>query len=486
MSPRRHLRLGTALALTIAVAAAVKADQASIGERLSAVKSQMDEGRPWEALASCRAAFLLSPTDPGVCASLIQVSRAVLWMNPEDLDALHGQVDGLVGLGRCDEAARVSRQTLLQKGDDAEGHAGLGKALMCKGDYSGAAEAFRLALLIDPESNGFRREWVDAAGRAARAAPGDADALYLFASALSQTGQADSAIAICQEAIRVGLHHAEALNLYGSLLAAKGRTLEARSAFGEAAGAAPDFVEPRYGLGNVYREAGQIDKAVSAYRVVVGLEPSFGPAYLNLGNAHRAAGRPEEAIKAYNEAIRVNPGLAEAYNNLGNLYTDQGRFEEAISVYREAIGAKPDFAGSYYNLGVMYVNKGEWDRAEEVFRSGLRAAPDDLRLKDAIQVVEARGVEEERTSRAEDVQREHALKTGKIRLSMASASTRDEAEALLRRARDGGQFDGTDLGFVLPADLDERFFKAVANLGVDELSGVVKTDKGWFVFRRTE
>ena len=410
-------------------------------EHLRAAESHLRAGRLSEALASCRAAHRLSPSDSVVCAALVRASRAVLWMNPEDGDALHGLSDGLVGLGRCEDAVRVCRRALLLKSDDVEAHVALGDALACAGDRDGAAAAYRVALRADLKAERALRGWAEASRRTAGTRPEDADARALFAQALAALGLADSALAVCREAVRLNPEHVEALCLYGDLLTGQGRPEEALRAYADAVRLAPDCAEGFYGIGNLKRAAGRLEEAVSAYRRAVEARPVYGAAHVNLGNAYRG----------------------------------MGRFEEAVSAYREAIRARPDFSGSYYNLGVVLAQQGRWGEAEEAFRSALRAAPDDPRFRQGLEVAEARRQGEERARGA-----------GRVRLAMAAFPSRAEGEGFLARVRGGGAFQGRDLGFVLPSDLDARFVGAIQGLKVGEVSGVVETEKGCFVFKRTE
>ena len=447
---------------------------------------QLREGMTYKALASCRAAYRLSPRDPDICSALVKASRAILWFDPEDLAALHGQADGLIGLGRCKEALEVCRRNLVLNPYDIEAHAGIGDALWCEGDYEGAMAAYRVAIRIDPGPERARRGFLKASQMAARARQGDADAQYLFALALSGLGRTDRAIAVCEEAVRLNPGHAEALYLYGVLLSQKGRPEKAFEAYSDAARIAPDYAEAQYGIGNGHRDAGRFEEAVTSYRRAVLVSSDYGAAYVNLGNVYREIERFEDAVSAYRKAIGVQPGLVEAYNNLGNLYTERGQFDEATSVYREAIRVRPEFTGSYYNLGVAYASSGRWERAEEVFNDALRISPGDLRIRDAIQIVKAQKRESERGRVGQEVRREQAIKAGKIRLSMILASSREKGAAMRARIGKGGKFQGQDLGFVLPSDMEHQIYEAIKDLKIGELSGMVETKKGFFLFKRTE
>ena len=482
----RLRKLGLAAILLTAFSAPSFGATSTARDHLLEGERHLRQGMTYKALASCREAYRLSPRDPDICSALVKASRAILWFDPEDLAALHGQADGLIGLGRCEEAQEVCRRNLILNPYDIKAHAGVGDALWCEGDYDGAAAAYRVAIRIDPGSERARRGFLKASQKAARERPEDADAQYLLALALSGQRRTGRAIAVCEEAVRLNPGHAEALNLYGSLLSQNGRPEEAFEAYTDAARIAPDYAEAQYGIGNGHRGAGRLEEAVASYRRAVSMSPDYGAAYVNLGNVYREMERFEDAVSAYRKAIGVQPGLVEAYNNLGNLYTERGQFDEATSEYREAIRVRPEFTGSYYNLGVAYASSGRWEKAEEVFKDALKISPGDLRIRDAIQIVEAQKRESERGRIGRGVRREHAIKAGKIRLSMILASSREKGAAILARIGKGEKFQGQDLGFALPSDMEHQIYEAIKDLKVGEISGIVETKKGVFLFKRTE
>ena len=74
----------------------------------------------------------------------------------------------------------------------------------------------------------------------------------------------------------------------------------------------------------------------------------------------------------------------------------------------------------------------------------------------------------------------------RIRLSMVVVSSPAEAERVLEGLRRGGAFPGQALGFVVPSDLDPRFFEGVVDLKVGEVSEVIGTEKGYFLFKRLD
>jgi parvulin-like peptidyl-prolyl isomerase len=69
---------------------------------------------------------------------------------------------------------------------------------------------------------------------------------------------------------------------------------------------------------------------------------------------------------------------------------------------------------------------------------------------------------------------------------MTVHSSQAEGEALLADLESGDAYQGQDIGFVLPSDLDSRIGDVVEDLEVGEMSRVVQTNKGYFVFKRTE
>jgi len=141
--------------------------------------------------------------------------------------------------------------------------------------------------------------------------------------------------------------------------------------------------------------------------------------------------------------------VATSLNNLGGLYSSQGTYGEAEPLYKRALAILEKALGPDH--------------------------PNVVAVRNNLQAVKSQRQKEE-----------GARKAGKVRLTMAVVSSQAEGESLLTRVRGGAVFEGKDIGFILPSDVDARFAEAIKDLKVGEVSEVVRTEKGYVVFKRTE
>ena len=180
----------------------------------------------------------------------------------------------------------------------------------------------------------------------------------------------------------------------------------------------------------------------------------------------------------------------ETYNEAGQKAYEQGHYTEAekpwVAALKEAekFGPQdPRLATSLNNLAELYGARGKYAQADPLHKRALAIRekalgpdhPDVATSLNALADIESRRRDEDQ-----------ARKVGKVRLMMAVVSSQAEGEALLARVRSGTDFQGQDIGFVLPSDLEVQFADAIKDLNAGEVSTVVQTEKGFFVFKRME
>jgi tetratricopeptide (TPR) repeat protein len=73
------------------------------------------------------------------------------------------------------------------------------------------------------------------------------------------------------------------------------------------------------------------------------------------------------------KAVTIDPKLDEAYLQLGILHFARGNFERAIRDYKSAIEINPDLGEAHRQLGLAYQRTGEKAKAQQEFRAYERA-----------------------------------------------------------------------------------------------------------------
>jgi tetratricopeptide (TPR) repeat protein len=198
--------------------------------------------------------------------------------------------------------------------------------------------------------------------QAVKIAPGRADVWNDRGVALQRLGRLDDALADLQESVRLDPGSAEALYNRGNVLALLERREEALVSYAEAVRLKPDHAEAFHNRGAVLQMLGRYADAVEAYTETLRLKPDHAEAFFNRGNSLALQGRNDEALPDYAEAIRLKPGHAGAFNNRGLALQDLGRFDEALAGYSEAIRLRPGFPGASVNRARL-----------RLFRRDLRA-----------------------------------------------------------------------------------------------------------------
>jgi len=205
--------------------------------------------------------------------------------------------------------------------------------------------------------------------------PEDARALNLGAIACFQTGDASTAVALLESAVRHDPGFADAHNNLGNVRKAMGDLIQAEAAYRKAIDIAPMYFDARFNLGIVLEAMGRPGEARDTYKSALDIQPDFLPAYLNTGNALKALGEFDEALDYYRYVLEIEPRNVDAINNMGAVYYELTRFEDAESAYRNALGIDPRHADTLYNLGVLLHEREHYEEAVDAYQRATDARP---------------------------------------------------------------------------------------------------------------
>jgi tetratricopeptide (TPR) repeat protein/tRNA A-37 threonylcarbamoyl transferase component Bud32 len=195
--------------------------------------------------------------------------------------------------------------------------------------------------------------------------------------ALERKRDTDGAMACYREVIRLKKDWPEAHYNLGNCLAQKGQLEGAMSAFQQAIALDPRYAEAHCNLGHALEIKGHLDAAIAAYRAAIRLKPDLLQAHLNLGNALGKKGNGAGAIKEYQEALRLKKNYPEARHNLGLALSKTGDLDGAIAAYQEAIRLKKDYFAAHSNLGAALIKKGKLEQAIASLTEALRLNKED-------------------------------------------------------------------------------------------------------------
>jgi tetratricopeptide (TPR) repeat protein len=271
---------------------------------------------------------------------------------------------------------------------DVGEHVARGAELLRKGQYAGAEQQYRAALLLDPQdgdlyvglarSLGGQEKWDDAAVAARQALGLDANndlAHVDLGLALGHKGQWEDEIAEAREALRLNPNLAEAHANLGLALEHQGDVDGALAEHREALRLNPQSELAHYNLGLALGEKGDRDGEIAEYREALRLSPNLAAAHYSLGGALGEKGDRDAEIAEYREALRLNPKYEEAHVNLGLALGEKGDQDGEIAEYRAALRLNPNDDMAHNNLAVALEQKGDLRGALEQYQAAYALDP---------------------------------------------------------------------------------------------------------------
>ena len=293
----------------------------------------------------------------------------------------------LIESGALTRAREALDSAFQQAGDHPALRVNRGRLRLRQGDADGAAESFRRALEIDPQSSSAREKLESISGLLE---------LRRRAESLHESGDIDAADDAYRQYINEASGDTEAMLQYAEMLIASNR--DPRRALG--------LVERVIELvpGNTravilhHRASALIQgEAVITEDEEVGeFSPQNSQRWYTIGMRNIEEERPDEAEEAFRNAITFDPTNTSARYRLGVLLQRRGFHDEAAIEYEDLLVLQPDRASVLSNLGQCYYQLGRVEIAESALRKAVEADPDHhrSRLNLAILLEETERVEE--------------------------------------------------------------------------------------------
>jgi serine/threonine protein kinase/tetratricopeptide (TPR) repeat protein len=254
----------------------------------------------------------------------------------------------------CQKAVELGREL-------ANGHTCIGVVYNGTGRYEQAAEEFRRASQLDPDSD---------------------DALRGLGLAYQSLGKLGDAEANYQRAISLHPNYWADYNWLGSFYYRQARYDDAARMFSQVVALAPDSERGYSNLGGVYLNLGRYTDAIPLFQRSVAIRPT-ADAYSNLATAYFFQQRFAESAHTYEQAVKLNPVDYELWGNLGDAYywTPKEQLQapqaylKAISLANAALGVNPRDAVILCNLALYHAMLREKDPAIAFLRKALTLDP---------------------------------------------------------------------------------------------------------------
>lgn len=213
-----------------------------------------------------------------------------------------------------------------------------GRALVARGDLTGAEGAFLRSHALDPS---------------------DPRPLSNLGNLLAARGETEGALARYREALTLRPDAPRTLVNYGIALAATGLHADAKDAFERALALEPGLANARIGLA---RAVGQLEgpaQALASIEAASRASPASAPLLAELGGVLTGLGRLDEAIGPLERAAAASPGDPAILATLGGCLRQRGELSRAVGALRSAIERRPMEARFHVSLGLALGELGE-------------------------------------------------------------------------------------------------------------------------------
>ncbi len=397
-------------------------------------------GRPQEALEAFQAALASDPRagDARLGAAEAKAAAGDITAALADLAEIAPDDPQVAG------SWLVRGRLLLHQGRPAEADAAFGEALArARGSLT---EPQQLQALAGQVESRLALGQVDGAGEAlgvmSRRAP-NAIAVRILKARLAMTRQDfDAAVLELQDLASRQPDYMPARFLLGSALLAQGRLNQAELHLAAVVRAHPDNLAARKNLAEVRLRGNRPEQAIEALTPALQGTVSDPRAEALMSAAQLAAGADPSAVSRLESSVARNPGDRSARLDLATVYLAAGRAEQAVELLRATPAATGDAKREFLLIRALSASKGPAAARAEVERL-LAERGDDLELLSlAAQYLLSAGDAKaaiatlERALRLEPGHVPSLIGLGRARIL---AGDLDEAEAVLRRAlaRDG-------------------------------------------------
>jgi len=159
----------------------------------------------------------------------------------------------------------------------------------------------------------------------------------------------------------------------GVCLARQGNMNKARGHLLRALYIDPDSVTINYDLGVVYQELGEYENALSCFKAVVMRRPEDTEAFARMGQCAEELDHTHDATLLYARAVELKPDALEPALALARLYLAEEDLVSANQVIRAALDHHPDEPLLNYSRGLVLETQGRHRDALPHFRAVVQA-----------------------------------------------------------------------------------------------------------------
>ena len=290
--------------------------------------------------------------------------------------------------------------TAQTKSNDAVSLYNEAYAAQQSGDYYGAVESYREALLVNPQYG---------------------DAWYNLSVCVYSLGEYDLAVEYADNALKYSRNTSTIQNVKGMSLISLGRFDEAKKVFNDILAKYPNDIDARFGLAELNLYTGSLSSAENLYLDALKRDNRNRKALLSLALVSAEEGKNDLAERYVNQAIeyhngdpevyylasylatkrgdledaerlvrssiQINANYDRAYELLSNILYSQKRYNEVIDLCDFRIGRNRNLSSAWYLKGMSEKRLGDNEDAIATFTTGLSIAPYDEIMRFALEQI---------------------------------------------------------------------------------------------------
>jgi predicted O-linked N-acetylglucosamine transferase (SPINDLY family)/ADP-heptose:LPS heptosyltransferase len=181
------------------------------------------------------------------------------------------------------------------------------------------------------------------------------------AVSLHQQGQLADAEILYKEILQTQPQQADALHLLGAIAKQRGQAQIAVDLISQSLKINPNNAAAHSNIALAFQALNRFDDALASYDNALAIQPDYAEALFNQGITLQCLDRFDEAIDSYDRALAIQPEHAETAFNKGVALEHFKRFNEAIASYEYAFTIQPDCAKAHWNSGLCRLLLGDFD-----------------------------------------------------------------------------------------------------------------------------
>jgi tetratricopeptide (TPR) repeat protein len=231
----------------------------------------------------------------------------------------------------------------------------LGDSMRHHGDLSGAVDAYRQALVVDPLSSRAQRR---------------------LGVALGNAGQTDEALAVLRTAINHEPNNALLWYEQAVVESKSGDYAKAIADLRKSLELKPDFADAQNNLGSNLAQTGDQNGAETAFRAALIVNPYDSGTRTNLGRLLAGRGDWKQAAFHLQKAVQLDNTNANAHADYAVVLLQMNRLPEALTEAQAAVKANPKSPQAHDLFGQILAQKGSSILARTEFETALKLQPE--------------------------------------------------------------------------------------------------------------